>query len=92
MKFHPLVFNTLLVSVLACPSVQILAAPAPKSPKPAGSEPAVVEDNAASEGNKSISGGGKVRQIEGSITLAEAFNLALRQNPEILTALREIER
>jgi outer membrane protein len=34
----------------------------------------------------------RIRQLTGQITLAEAVNLALRQNPDVLRALREIER
>lgn len=87
MKFHPLVSNTLLLGVLACP---VDAAPAGTKKKPAA-EPAVAEAEAPI-GNRDLAAGGKVRQLEGKIALAEAINLALHQNPEVLTALREVER
>ncbi len=34
----------------------------------------------------------RVRQLTGRLTLVDAVNLALRQNPDVLKALREIER
>jgi outer membrane protein TolC len=34
----------------------------------------------------------RVRQLSGKVTLADAVNLALRQNPDVVRALREIER
>ncbi len=82
MKPHPLVFKSLLFCFFTAP-----CAAAPSAPKTAPSENAAISKNDQSSGTT-----GRRRQLEGKVALAEAVNLALRQNPEVLGALREIER
>jgi outer membrane protein TolC len=84
MKPHPLV-----ICALFCGAIlpRTLAAP---------------ESAASAQSKASVQGGGtlssefgtavRVRQLTGQVTLSEAVNLALRQNPDVLRALREIER
>lgn len=82
MKLHPLVITALLLCFF--PSYGSATPQAPKNP------PAV---SAATSKEKPQGGTiGRRRQLEGKLELEEAVNLALRQNPSVLTALREIER
>jgi outer membrane protein TolC len=82
MKPHPLVLNTLLLCF-----VSAAGAAAPESLKKAP-----LESETASQENQSQSAGGRKKQLEGKLELGEAVNIALKQNPEVLSALREIER
>ena len=89
MKTHPLVTNTLLVCFFA--SCAPAAHSAPK-PQPAEVAASSTEAGALSKENHFAGSTGRRRQLEGKLELAEAVNLALRQNPDVLGALREIER
>jgi len=82
MKPHPLVFKSLLLCFFTAP-----CAAAPSASKTAPAEDAAISKNDLPSGTT-----GRRRQLEGRVALAEAVNLALRQNPEVLGALREIER
>ncbi len=53
----------------------------------AGSEKGVLSERSASIGNLP-----RRRSVQGVLTLTESVNLALRQNPEVLRAIREVER
>ena len=84
MKPHPLVTCTLFCgAVLSC----VDAAPAPA---------ASTQSTTSVQGGATLSSefgtAARVRQLTGQLSLAEAVNLALRQNPDVLRALREIER
>lgn len=82
MKPHPLVINTLLLCFLTSANAATPLA-AKKSSAEAGS---------SAKENELHGAGGRRRQYEGKLELSEAVNMALRQNPEVLGALREIER
>jgi outer membrane protein TolC len=84
MKPHPLVTCALL-----CGAVFPSAIAAPNPAAPAKSDPSARGGAALSS---EFGTAARVRQLSGQVTLAEAVNLALRQNPEVLRALREIER
>ncbi len=82
MKLHPLVINTLLLCIFSSSG-----SAAPQTPKISP-----VESNLAAKENQAVGMSGRRRQLEGKLELGEAVNLALRQNPEVLLGLREIER
>ncbi|RFC46290.1 MAG: Outer membrane protein TolC [Verrucomicrobia bacterium] len=82
MKPHPLVFNSLLLCFFTHPCTA-----APALPKVAPAESDTVAKETQTAGTS-----GRRRQLDGKVELADAVNLALRQNPEVLGALREIER
>lgn len=82
MKLHPLVINTLLLCFFSSSG-----SAAPQPPKNSR-----VESNVVSKENQSVGISGRRRQLEGKLELGEAVNLALRQNPSVMSALREVER
>lgn len=82
MKLHPLAINTLLLCLFS--SAGSAATP------PSKNSPA--ESNAGAKENQAVGISGRLRQLEGKLELGDAVNLALRQNPSVMLALREIER
>jgi outer membrane protein len=84
MKSHPLVTCALLIGAFL-PS-------ALAGQTPAGAPNGKDSDRGHSTLSSDFGTSVRVRQLSGPLTLAEAVNLALRQNPDVLRALREIER
>ena len=84
MKPHPLV-----TCALFCGAVFPCAIAAPE---PAGSAQKKAPEQGVATVSSEFGTAARIRQLTGPLTLAEAVNLALRQNPDVLRALREIER
>ena len=84
MKPHPLVICTLF-----CGAVLPSALPAQDS---AGSAKSSTTWRDGTTVSFDFGAAARVRQLSGKVTLADAVNLALRQNPDVVRALREIER
>jgi outer membrane protein len=84
MKAHPLVTCAILFGAALARAVE-----APDAESSAKNKPSELRGNVLSSefGTKA-----RVRKLEGRLTLVDAVNLALRQNPDVLRALREIER
>ena len=84
MKPHPLVICTLFYGAVL-PS----ALPVQDS---AGSAKSSTAEPDRTTVSFDFGAAARVRQLSGKVTLADAVNLALRQNPDVVRALREIER